>query len=100
MEAGEILKKHHWPNNVRELRNTVERAVLQCKGPEIGIHELFANPGLSEKLPIPGDPVTLEKIEELHIRRVLASTKSIEEASRILKVDLVTLWRKRKKYGV
>ncbi|MDR3554695.1 MAG: sigma-54 dependent transcriptional regulator [Syntrophobacteraceae bacterium] len=100
IEAGEILKKHNWPNNVRELRNTVERAVLLCKGPQIGLHDLFSNPGLSEKLPLPGDPVPLEKIEELHIRRVLASAKSIEEASRILKVDLVTLWRKRKKYGV
>ena len=99
-EVGEILREHDWPRNVRELRNTVEHAVLQCKGEQITVRELFARPCTLEKLPIPGDPVALEKIEELHIRRVLASTKSIEEASRIMKVDLVTLWRKRKKYGV
>jgi NtrC-family two-component system response regulator AlgB len=54
----------------------------------------------TEKLPSIGDPVLLEKIEEPHIRRVLATTKSIEEASRILEVDSVTLWRRRKKYGI
>lgn len=99
-ETGEILREQNWPKNVRELRNTVEHAVLYSKGPEITLRDLFAYPWLPEKLPIPGDPVALEKIEELHIRRVLASTKSIEEASRIMKVDPVTLWRKRKKYGI
>jgi len=36
----------------------------------------------------------------MHIRQVLAATKSLEEAARILRMDPVTLWRRRKKYGV
>lgn len=96
--TAEALMRHDWPGNVRELRNTIERAVLLCKGPQIEIDHFSANPDLVAKQPNPGDPVPLEKIEVLHTRRVLASTRSIEEASRILKVDLVMLWRRRKKY--
>ena len=47
-----------------------------------------------------GDPVPLETIEELHIRSVLESTATIEEAAQILQMDTTTLWRRRKKYGV
>jgi NtrC-family two-component system response regulator AlgB len=46
------------------------------------------------------DLVSLQSIEENHIRQVLAATKSLEEAARILGMDSVTLWRRRKKYGV
>jgi NtrC-family two-component system response regulator AlgB len=44
--------------------------------------------------------VTLEKLEEAHIRQLLASSKSLEEAARILGIDAATLWRRRKKYGI
>jgi NtrC-family two-component system response regulator AlgB len=47
-----------------------------------------------------GDPVTIEKIEEQHIRQVLAKTKSLQEATEILGIDQATLWRRRKKYGI
>jgi len=98
--ATEALTTHYWPGNVRELRNAIERAVLLCNGPEIDTHNLFSSPGLVERVPSIGDPVPLERIEELHIRQVLASSKSIEEASKILQVDSVTLWRRRRKYGI
>jgi NtrC-family two-component system response regulator AlgB len=47
-----------------------------------------------------GDLVTLENIEERHIRQVLTITKSLDEAAKILGVDPATLWRRRKKYGI
>jgi two-component system, NtrC family, response regulator AlgB len=39
-------------------------------------------------------------IEENHIRRVLAATKSLQEAADILGIDQATLWRKRRDFGV
>jgi NtrC-family two-component system response regulator AlgB len=44
--------------------------------------------------------VSLEKIEEEHIRRVLASTGSLQEAAGVLGIDQATLWRRRKQYGI
>ena len=99
-EAGEALTSYNWPGNVRELRNTIERAVLLSNDPVISLPQLFPQKETMEKLPKVGDPITLERIEELHIRRVLATAKSLEEASRILQIDSVTLWRRRKRYGI
>jgi NtrC-family two-component system response regulator AlgB len=48
----------------------------------------------------PGDAVSLEKLEEMHIRRILATTKSLQEAADILGVDQATLWRRRKRYNI
>jgi NtrC-family two-component system response regulator AlgB len=47
-----------------------------------------------------GDPIPLDKIEEEHIRRVLATTRSLQEAADILGIDQATLWRRRKQYGI
>ena len=99
-EARNAVLTHHWPGNVRELRNAVERAVLLSPGDRIeaGYFPL-RNDGIPA-IPALGDPVPLDTVEEVHIRRVLASTRSLEDAAKILGMDTVTLWRRRKKYGI
>jgi NtrC-family two-component system response regulator AlgB len=99
-EALQSLRQYTWPGNLRELRNVVERASILCQADRVGIECLPENllPGDSgARL---GDPVSLEKIEEEHIRRVLATAKSLQEAADILGIDQATLWRRRKKYGI
>jgi DNA-binding NtrC family response regulator len=39
-EAAQRLNAFDWPGNVRQLRNIIERAVIQCDGPRIGLKEL------------------------------------------------------------
>jgi NtrC-family two-component system response regulator AlgB len=99
-DAMRLLCTYPWPGNVREFRNAIERAVILCKSDYLDVNHLPE--GLSRAQPSValGDPVPIEKIEELHIRRVLASTKSLEEASEILGIDSATLWRRRKQYGI
>jgi NtrC-family two-component system response regulator AlgB len=99
-EASEALMNYEWPGNVRELRNAIERAVLLCTDDRIGVHYFPLKLKPLERVPGAGDAVTMEELERTHIRRVLASSRSIEEACRILGMDSVTLWRKRKKYGL
>jgi len=99
-EAIGALAAYSWPGNVRELSNAIERAAILCRTDRVGPECLPASlvPGGPEvKI---GDPVGLDKIEELHIRRVLAKTKSLQEAAAILGIDQATLWRRRKKYGL
>ncbi|MGO8991096.1 MAG: sigma-54-dependent transcriptional regulator [bacterium] len=99
-EALQALKQYHWPGNLRELRNVVERAAILCQTDKVGIECLPENLLPSDSGARPGDRVSLEKIEEEHIRRMLATTTSLQEAADILGIDQATLWRRRKKYGI
>jgi two-component system, NtrC family, response regulator AtoC len=38
--AMEALKTYDWPGNIRELRNTIERAIIFCDDPEIDVNHL------------------------------------------------------------
>lgn len=39
-EALELMRAYHWPGNIRELRNVIERAVILCDGEEIRVNHL------------------------------------------------------------
>jgi NtrC-family two-component system response regulator AlgB len=98
--ALDALRQHSWPGNVRELRNLIERAVLVCQGQRIETPD-FPRGMLNRVNAIAlGDPVPLARVEELHIRGVLAGSPSIEAAAVALGMDTVTLWRRRKQYGI
>jgi NtrC-family two-component system response regulator AlgB len=47
-----------------------------------------------------GARISLEELENQHLRRVLTRTSSMEEAAQILGIDPATLYRKRKKLGL
>jgi two-component system, NtrC family, response regulator AlgB len=99
-EAMRSLREYAWPGNIRELRNVVERAAILSRSDIIGIEELPALMSSHAPAPQLGDPVSMDIIEELHIRRILASTPSLQDAADILGIDQATLWRKRKQYGI
>jgi len=101
--AKAALRAYQWPGNVRELRNVIERAAILCPIELVGPEHLMLQ-GTTNAAPAAvaaiGDPIPLEKLEELHIRAVLSTTPSIEKAAQTLGMDTVTLWRRRKKYGI
>jgi two-component system response regulator HydG len=39
-EALQVLQAYHWPGNIRELRNVVERAVALARGPDVSLTDL------------------------------------------------------------
>jgi two-component system, NtrC family, response regulator AtoC len=44
-EAVDHLVSHHWPGNIRELENVIERTILFCEGPLIRLGDLPAELG-------------------------------------------------------
>ncbi|MBM3277525.1 MAG: sigma-54-dependent Fis family transcriptional regulator [Candidatus Handelsmanbacteria bacterium] len=98
--AIEALRAYAWPGNVRELRNVVERATILCRQEQIDLADLPEHRAGAQAAPRLGDLCPLAQIEEIHIRRVLASTKSLQEAAAVLGIDQATLWRRRKQYGI
>ncbi len=99
-EATKALTGYRWPGNVRELRNTIERAVILGSGKNVGKDDLPENIAPAAITPAIGDRVPLSTIEELHIRRVIANSSSLQEAADVLQMDQATLWRRRKTYGI
>jgi NtrC-family two-component system response regulator AlgB len=99
--AEDALLAYGWPGNIRELRNTIERAVIlwpaQVIEPEAFPAQMSSSHG-SFRGPELGGDCSLEDIEKEHIRRVVARTATLEDAAAVLKIDASTLWRKRKKY--
>ncbi|MDF1656263.1 MAG: sigma-54 dependent transcriptional regulator [Verrucomicrobiales bacterium] len=103
------LLSHDWPGNLRELRNAIERAVILCRSnlieaedlPEPEVAKAKGGSGSSEAGAVtPGGNVTLDELEQEHIKRVLARGSALHEASEILGIDQATLYRKRKKLGI
>lgn len=104
------LMSHDWPGNLRELRNAMERAVILSKGTEIEPEDLPTPQLAGSKsssssndngdVPLPGADISIDELEEEHIRRVLARAKTLQEAAEILGIDQATLYRKRKKLGI
>ena len=58
-----------------------------------------AGPSRTDATPA-GAPLSLERLEEQHIRRILEQTPSMTRAAEILGIDQATLYRKRKKLGL
>lgn len=43
-KAKRALLEYHWPGNIRELKNVVERSVYRCNNPHLPVHELVVDP--------------------------------------------------------
>jgi NtrC-family two-component system response regulator AlgB len=102
--SEQALVEHDWPGNLRELRNAVERAAILARGPQITPTDLGLPEPVRrqpESLPVElGGDVSLDALEREHIARVLARAPTLEAAARTLGIDVTTLTRKRKRYGL
>ncbi len=101
-EARRALAAYAWPGNVRELVNTLERAVVLSRGDTIRAEDLpdrlLEPPPAAPATPEAG--LSLEDVERRHIVQVLAESSTLEDAAARLGINVTTLWRKRRRYGI
>jgi NtrC-family two-component system response regulator AlgB len=78
------------------LRNVIERAVILSDHQQIELADLWDTIHSPSEVRLGGN-FTLEQMEAEHIRRLIASHKTLEEVAEILGIDPATLYRKRKR---
>jgi len=104
------MMAHDWPGNARELRNTIERAVILCPDgapldaghlpPGFGKSKNPAGQSLDAGVVLVRVGSTVGEAERLLIERTLESTgQNKTRAAEILGVSLKTLHNKLKEYG-
>jgi DNA-binding NtrC family response regulator len=115
------LERYHWPGNVRDLRNAVERGVALCLGPLVEPEDLpeavrraasprAASPAVGSPPPVPrvadgeAPPTLAQNKEEVEVRRVLSALARHNDnrvhAAAELGISRIALYKKLHKYGL
>lgn len=108
-EAIELLKQAEWKGNVRELENTIERAVILSRGDKIGPEDIWLPLDRADDTPklidasLANLPLNefIDEVTRRHILRALERKgwRRIEAAEE-LGIDRATLYRMIKRYGL
>ena len=102
-EAMAVLMQYDFPGNVRQLQNTIEYAVVLCRGRTIELDCLPADivkaAASDENRPQPANP--LGKAEAEAIVEALRRNKGHRgKTADTLGIDKTTLWRKMKRFSI
>ena len=107
-EAYAILERQPWHGNVRELKSTIEQAIVLAESDVIGVGELCLQPRADESPEAPEAPVgplvpgrTLSEMErELLVNAMKESRSNASLAARMLGISRDTLRYRAKKYNL
>ena len=104
--AMDLLQKHRWEGNVRELQNAIERAVAVADGKEIRVADLpeellRAGDGSPADLQAKPFQAAKQEFEIRYLENMLRRTEgNIALASRLMAIPRQNLYIKMKKYRI
>ena len=101
------LRDQPWPGNIRQLKQTIERAVLVVDGDRLDAGDLVALSGLEEReargqtaLPSPGT-MTLDEMEKAMIVKCMRHYEgNVTRVAEALGLSRAALYRRFEKYGL
>jgi len=105
--ASEKLLNYAWPGNIRELRNTIERAVVLTRYEKISVDDLpekirdYKTSNFLVGSDNPSELIPVQEVERryiLHVLKTVGGNKTL--AARVLGLDRKTLYRKLQYYKV
>lgn len=97
-EAAKMLEGHEWSGNIRELQNTMEKAVILCEGSTLRVEDLSLEKRNALNV---ASKQTLDEAEEKAIRDAMARCKgNLTLVAKELGISRPTLYSKLKKYDI
>jgi len=94
------LKKYHWPGNIRELKNAMERAVILENSRTLTAESIFP-PSRNLSLTGPFKSYDLVENEKRLIQEVIQKNRgNMTNTARDLGLERTALYRRLKKYGL
>ncbi|PWC91497.1 Fis family transcriptional regulator [Azospirillum sp. TSH100] len=105
--ALSAMMAYHWPGNIRELQNCVERAVIVARGSMVEVSDLPTyifedRPPLAQAARLPADlDAELERIERKFLTDALQESGGVQaNAAKRLGITERSLWHRVKKFGI
>ncbi len=107
-EAIKLLTQYHWPGNIRELQNVVERAAIICHGTEITpadlpkeIQEISGKYDAGSLVRLPESGISLEDLEKELIIKALEKSKGNQtRAAQLLGITRSALLYRVQKHSI
>ncbi len=102
-QAMDLIFQYHWPGNVRQLENAVERSVVLCKEDIIRPDDLpqELRPLDSSVIGASGSRTNLETLEREHVKSVLEQCGWNKfRAAQLMGISRSTLYSKMKKHDL
>ena len=101
VEAMDLISQYHWPGNVRQLENAVERSVVLCKEDVIRPDDLPQELRTNDSSPVgfASSRTNLETLEREHIKSILEQCNWNKfRAAQLMGISRSTLYSKMKKH--
>ena len=100
-EAIQSIEAHAWPGNVREMENTIKRAVIMSDGPHISQEDL----GLATAPEQDNEPLNLRQVREEAERRAVLQAMgrcngNVAHAAEMLGISRPTLYDLMNRFGL
>ncbi len=106
-EAEQLLTRHDWPGNIRELRNICERLAVLAVSQRITAEEARLALGIRSSLPPDGPtdikteiPMMRNAQRDLIVQALRQTGGNKRQAAKLLGISRATLWRKIRTYSL
>ncbi len=100
-EVYDVLMRHEYPGNIRELENILQHAFVLCRGSDIQLSHLPPEIAALGDPKQPSPPLTLKDLEKRAILKALHDHANNRSATaRQLGIDPSSLYRKLHRYGI
>ncbi|MCP5278678.1 MAG: PEP-CTERM-box response regulator transcription factor [Thiobacillus sp.] len=100
LDALQAIERHTWPGNVREMENTMKRAVIMADGPQVTSEDLGLKATDHEDQPLNLRQVREEAERQAVVRALARSNGNIAQAAELLGVSRPTLYDLMNRFGL